>query len=159
MIKRKLLEWIYLVKKWNVFFFNHFTFTITIVVLSFSQQLNHHITKSKKIRSIPLNKTAIEVLLRRKEFNSYNQKIFIHKGRELIPKRVQNNFRKYIKDASLNPKFNFHSLHHTFASWLVQKGLSIYKVSKLLGHADLKTTQIYAHLRSDDLRNSVERLD
>jgi len=40
----------------------------------------------------------------------------------------------------------------------VQKGVSIYEVSKLLGHADIKTTQIYAHLRSDELRNAVERL-
>jgi site-specific recombinase XerD len=38
------------------------------------------------------------------------------------------------------------------------KGVSIYEVSKLFGHADIKTTQIYAHLRSDDLRNAVERL-
>jgi len=50
-------------------------------------------------------------------------------------------------------------LRHTFASWLVQKGVSIYEVSKLLGHADIKTTQIYAHLRSDDLRNAVKVLD
>jgi len=118
----------------------------------------NHITKSKKIRSIPLNKTAIEVVLRRKEINSYNQKIFIHKGRELIPKRVQNNFRKYIKEASLNPKLNFHSLRHTFASWLVQRGVSIYEVSKLLGHSDIKITQVYAHLGEQDLRNSVDKL-
>jgi len=43
--------------------------------------------------------------------------------------------------------------------WLVQKGLSIYEVSKLLGYADIKTTQIYAHLRSDELCNAVERLE
>jgi len=115
----------------------------------------NHITKSKKIRSIPLNKTAVEVLLRRKESNSYNQKIFIHKGRELIPKRVQNNFRKFIKETGLNPKLNFHSLRHTFASWLVQKGVSIYEVSKLLGHSDLKTTLIYAHLTTKNLRDAV----
>jgi site-specific recombinase XerD len=41
----------------------------------------------------------------------------------------------------------------------VQKGVSIYEVSKLLGHADIKTTRIYVHLRSDDLRNAVEMLD
>ncbi len=106
-----------------------------------------------------MNKTAAEVLLRCKEFNSYNQKIFIHKGRELIPKRVQNNFRKYIKEAGLNHKLNFHSLSHTFASWLVQSGVSIYEVSKLLGHSDIKVTEIYSHLRTEDLRNSVNLLN
>lgn len=119
----------------------------------------NHITKSKKIRSIPLNRNALEILLRRKEQQLMNQKIFIHKGRELIPKRVQNNFRNYIKLAGLNPKLNFHSLRHTFASWLVQKGVSIYEVSKLLGHSDIKMTQIYAHLSSENLRNAVDLLN
>lgn len=50
-------------------------------------------------------------------------------------------------------------IRHAFASRPVQKGVSIYGVSKLLGHADIKTTQIYANLRSDDLRNAVDRLD
>ncbi|MCH7963152.1 MAG: site-specific integrase [Bacteroidetes bacterium] len=132
--------------------------------VNFEQSLlildNHnHVTKSKKIRSIPLNKTAVEVLLRRKELNSYNQNIFIHKGRALIPKRVQNNFRIYIKVAGLNPKLNFHSLRHTFASWLVQMGVSIYEVSKLLGHSNIKTTEIYSHLRTEDLMKSVNLLN
>ena len=56
-------------------------------------------------------------------------------------------------------KFDFYSLRHTFASGLVQHGVSIYQVSKLLGHADIKTTEIYAHLRAEDLRESVEMLN
>lgn len=118
----------------------------------------NHITKSKKIRSIPLNKNAIEILLSRKVQQTINQKIFLHKGRELIPKRVQNNFRNYIKNAGLNPKLNFHSLRHTFASWLVQRGVSIYEVSKLLGHSDIKITQIYAHLSNQNLQSAVDLL-
>jgi len=119
----------------------------------------NHITKSKKIRSIPLNKTAYEILNQRRINAVGNQNIFIHKGRELIPKRVQNNFRKYIKESGLNPKLNFHLLRHTFASWLVQKGVSIYEVSKLLGHSDIKTTEIYSHLRAEDLMKSVNLLN
>lgn len=72
---------------------------------------------------------------------------------------IVHNFKKYVLKANINPKLHFHSLRHTFASWLVQKGISIYGVCKLLGHADIKTTEIYAHLRNDDLRNAVERLD
>jgi site-specific recombinase XerD len=47
--------------------------------------------------------------------------------------------------AEVNPGLNFHFLRHTFASWLVQKGVSIYEINKLLGHADIKTKQIYKH--------------
>ncbi len=43
-----------------------------------------------------------------------------------------------------------HMLRHTFGSLLVQKGVSLYKVSQWLGHADFKTTQIYAHLAPQD---------
>ena len=43
-----------------------------------------------------------------------------------------------------------HSLRHTFASQLAIKGVSLYKISKWLGHADFKTTQIYAHLQAHD---------
>ena len=50
----------------------------------------------------------------------------------------------------LNLKLNFHSLMQSFASWLVQKGVSIYEVSKLLDHSDIKVTKIYPHLREGD---------
>jgi site-specific recombinase XerD len=73
--------------------------------------------------------------------------------------RIVHDLKKYVLKAKHNPKLYFHSLSHTFAIWLVKKAISIYKVSKLLGHADIKTTEIYVHLRSDDLRNDVEMLD
>ncbi len=114
-----------------------------------------HITKSKKIRSLPLNKKAFGTISRLNKGNPYD---FVFEFPDITNrwKFIQNNFRKYIKLAEVNPKLNFHSLRHTFASWLVQKGVNIYEVSKLLGHSDLKMTQIYAHLRSEDLRKSVE---
>ena len=51
------------------------------------------------------------------------------------------------------------ALRHTFASWLVQRGATIYDVSKLLGHSTIKSTEIYAHLRVDELRDKVEKLN
>ena len=72
---------------------------------------------------------------------------------------ISTNFKKAVRDADVIPELHFHSLRHGFASNLILKGVSIYEVSKLLGHADIKTTQIYAHLRSDDLQNAVDRLD
>ncbi|MFZ1288897.1 MAG: site-specific integrase [Melioribacteraceae bacterium] len=118
----------------------------------------NHITKGKKVRTIPLNNKCINVfeeLLKSKtcEF------IFNLNGKQIKQDYVVKNYKRYLKKVEINPKLNFHSLRHTFASWLVQKGVSIYQVSKLLGHADIKTTEIYAHLRAEDLRESVEMLN
>ena len=118
-----------------------------------------HITKGKKIRTVPLNTTAIAELQKLQQNYTSGDLVFKFAGIKIRERYLQKRFRKYVKLAKVNPKLNFHSLRHTFASWLVQAGVSIYEVSKLLGHSDIKTTQIYAHLRSDDLRRSVELLE
>ena len=117
-----------------------------------------HITKSKKVRSIPLNETTFQILSKRirKNGSSY---VFSLNGNKINQDYLIHRFKKYVIDAKLNPKFKFHSLRHTFASWLVQRGVSIYEVSKLLGHSDIKVTEIYSHLRAEDLRESVEKLN
>ncbi|MFF6835257.1 tyrosine-type recombinase/integrase [Streptomyces sp. NPDC012438] len=60
------------------------------------------------------------------------------------------------------PHYPPHSMRHTCASWLVQKGVPLYKVQHLLGHESFQTTQRYAHLQPD-AHNAVlgtwERLD
>ena len=66
---------------------------------------------------------------------------------------------KYVRKLGLQENLNYHALRHTFASWLVQDGVSIYEVQKLLGHADVSTTQIYSHLQPETLHRTVERLD
>lgn len=63
-------------------------------------------------------------------------------------KNWQKNIRRIKKISGV--KFGWHSFRHTFASHLAQSGkVNIYKISKYLGHADVKTTQIYAHLIPD----------
>ena len=54
--------------------------------------------------------------------------------------------------------FTFHDLRHTFASRLVQRGVSLKAVQELLGHSNIKTTMRYAHLAPDNLRSAVEVL-
>lgn len=53
----------------------------------------------------------------------------------------------------------FHTLRHTFASWLVESGTDIYYVMKLMGHSDIKLTMRYAHLGKNSLRAAVQRLE
>lgn len=119
---------------------------------------NSSVTKSKKVRAIPLNLTALQILTDR-QIRMKSEFIFTYLGQPIKQQFISHKFNKLIKRAGLNNRLNFHSLRHTFASWLVQKGVSIYEVSKLLGHSDIRVTQIYAHLSSDNLRNAVDLLN
>jgi len=110
------------------------------------------ITKSKKIRTVPLSRKAISVIKRRNRIDEF---VFSRNGERLDGDFVTQKFKKYVIVAEVNSKLHFHSLRHTFASWLVQKDVPIQKVSKLLGHSDLSVTQIYAHLTVNDLQSSV----
>ncbi|MBI1938969.1 MAG: tyrosine-type recombinase/integrase [Ignavibacteriales bacterium] len=58
----------------------------------------------------------------------------------------------------MNEKIHFHSLRHSFASLLAQKGISLYIIKELLGHEDLATTQIYSHLQQQSLIEAVKLL-
>ena len=55
--------------------------------------------------------------------------------------------------------FHFHDLRHTFATRLVQAGMELYKVQRLLGHKSPIMTQRYAHHYPESLRDGVEILD
>ena len=56
------------------------------------------------------------------------------------------------------PGGTIHTLRHTFASHLVQRGVSLFVVQKLLGHSSIKTTEIYSHLVPENFHESVKLL-
>lgn len=117
-----------------------------------------HITKSKRIRAVPLNDKALAVINRRMD-RIIKEHLFTVNGNIVKSDKLSYFYKKNVRVAGLNDKLNFHSLRHTFASWLVQKGVSIYKVSKLLGHSSISTTQIYSHLQQEDLYDVVKLFD
>lgn len=118
----------------------------------------NNLTKSKKIRTVPLSVKALQILNSREQFRK-NEFIFTQEGEGITQKFISKKFKSYVIKSKINSGLHFHSLRHTFASWLVQRGVSIYEVSKLLGHSDIKVTEIYAHLKPENLRNAVELLN
>lgn len=60
--------------------------------------------------------------------------------------------------SGVNKRITFHSARHTFALLLLDQSTDIYTVSKLLGHTDVKTTQIYAHILDEKKRSAIESL-
>jgi integrase len=68
-------------------------------------------------------------------------------------------FKRACMSAGISDSIHFHSLRHSFASNLAQKGVSLYVIKELLGHSSISTTEIYAHLNVDTLREAVSMLD
>ena len=119
-----------------------------------------HITKSKRVRSIPLNIKAMQILTERQIKRNNGEFVFTFNGKALTPDYIARRFKAYVIKAGLNSKLNFHSLRSTFASWLIQKGVSITNVSKILGHSSVRVTEAhYAFLRPVDLIESVNILN
>jgi integrase len=61
-----------------------------------------------------------------------------------------------IKQRAILDDLRLHDLRHSFASFLVNEGVSLYVVQGLLGHTQPRTTQRYAHLAQDTLNNAAE---
>jgi len=116
-------------------------------------------SKNKEKRGIPLNASAMEVLLRQSKVIPILGYIFsTSNGTKIMPRNLNRAFVKAVTKAGIE-KFRFHDLRHTFATRLAQNGVDLYKVSKLLGHKDISTTQRYAHHYPESLRDGVEVLD
>ena len=67
--------------------------------------------------------------------------------------------QRWMMEAGITKKITFHCARHTFAILQLQYGADIYTVSKLLGHSELKTTQIYADIIDSKRREAVNRLN
>lgn len=119
-------------------------------------------TKNGKRRDIPLNDSVLYLLQQKiKKDNSKRTEdlVFTLNGKKILETWLSHKFKYYVYLCRLsNDRLHFHSLRHTFASWLAQDGVSIYAIKELLGHADVKTTQIYSHLTGSELHGAVNRI-
>ncbi len=120
--------------------------------------LEHTNTKSKKTRRIPINSILRKVLLEQKlKVGSSNYVFLSTKG---SPYKRHDSLKQSFAGACRRAKIKglrFHDLRHTAATRMIESGASIVTVSRILGHADLKTTMRYAH-PEDTLKDAVEAL-
>ena len=110
-------------------------------------------SKSRKIRSISLNPTAIQVLENLGTRDKYDHPFIGRRGKRLTTiNRVWDRLRK---DAGL-PHLRLHDLRHNYASFLINSGETLFCVQQILGHSDPSVTQRYAHLSTKSLQAAAD---
>lgn len=114
-----------------------------------SKTLQIPLSKSGKTRYIYLSEESIQVLSRQRS-DSGNVYIFSEPD-HTRPISTLTKVWQRIREQCGFEDFRLHDLRHSFASFAIANGVSIYEVQKLLGHADTKTTMKYAHLAGKQL--------
>ncbi len=115
-------------------------------------------TKNYRIREIPITCLLMAELKKLKdELPTATGKVFRKSDGSPHMGGLRKTILRIIKNAKLEP-FTLHDLRHTFASHLVMEGVDISTVQKLMGHSNITTTMIYAHLAPGHLRNAMDRL-
>lgn len=113
------------------------------------------LSKSGKARHIPLSTFALEILQRRRgQCDEKDPYIFANPTTGVPFVYIYWCWNRIRKNAGI-PEVRMHDLRHNFASVLINAGRSLYEVQKILGHADTKTTERYAHLSQDRLKEAV----
>jgi integrase len=110
-------------------------------------------SKSRRIRSVPLNDSALEVIAGLGTEGSFEH-LFVNRRTGQPYANIAKAWYR-IRTAAGLPKLRLHDLRHQFASMLVNAGRSLYEVQAVLGHADSLTTQRYAHLSSKSLQDAA----
>ena len=84
--------------------------------------------------------------------------IFTNKfGKRITTRSVARMLEKYLKETGLDLRTSPHTLRHSFATHLLDRGADIRSVQELLGHKSLVTTQIYTHVSTANLRAAYEK--
>jgi site-specific recombinase XerD len=86
--------------------------------------------------------------------------LFVNRyGAHLRPQSVRSKLRRLAKEAGLARRVTPHMLRHTAATLLIETGVDIRFVQRLLGHSSIATTEIYTHVSDEALRVTLERAD
>jgi integrase/recombinase XerD len=118
------------------------------------------IGKGSKERVVPLGQKAIIALKRYLEVSrpklnkrSNNDYLLLNRsGNKLSRQSVWKIIVRYAREARIKKKIKPHTLRHSFATHLLERGADLRSVQEMLGHANISTTQIYTHVDKDRLK-------
>lgn len=117
--------------------------------------------KGGKERIVPVGTVAMNILhcyikeLKKKDTSGI---LFINKNKKRLTQRfVELMIKKYAKLAGIEKKITPHTLRHSFATHLLDRGADLRSVQELLGHVNLSTTQIYTHLSIQKLKKEYDK--
>jgi integrase/recombinase XerC len=122
--------------------------------------------KGRKERLAPLGSYAVKALqtwlkvrtLSPKEPQGREAPVFTNRfGRRLTTRSVGRLLEKYLRETGLDRRTSPHTLRHSFATHLLDRGADVRSVQELLGHKSLVTTQIYTHVSTANLRAAYEK--
>lgn len=121
--------------------------------------------KGDKQRLVPISNIArerISIYLddRKEKRWGSNETVFLNnRGTELTRVMIFNIIRQACLRAGITKTVSPHTFRHSFATHLLSGGASIRQVQEMLGHESIATTEIYTHLDSRRLRETVEKLE
>jgi integrase/recombinase XerC len=122
--------------------------------------------KGRRERLAPIGSFALRALKHWMRVRKLHSKVprgpsapvFVNKfGRRLTTRSVGRMLEKYLQQTGLDARTSPHSLRHSFATHLLDRGADIRSVQELLGHKSLVTTQIYTHVSTATLRAAYEK--
>lgn len=125
-------------------------------------------TKTGKIRQIPISEKLFELLIGIADIKTESNIIsFINPDKYIFCKTSQYKYNKnyvskyfktVLRSLNFNEKYHFHCLRHTFITNLIKSGVNINFVKELAGHSEISTTMGYIHIKTDDLREAVNKI-
>ena len=117
---------------------------------------NNFVVKGYRPRTIPMPADIFNVFSPLRKPTGY---VFLDtKGAPLNAHAVSRRFKRYVRKCGLSGELHFHSLRHSYASWMLMANVPISVVKELLGHSSVVVTEIYGHLSNEYLRESASRL-
>lgn len=120
--------------------------------------------KGNKEREVPLGEYSIYYLnlylLKRRELlkNIPCNKLFINNhGKGMTRQGFFKILKNILKEKGLNPEISPHTLRHSFATHLINRGADLRSIQEMLGHADISTTKIYTRVSDDKVREDYNK--